>query len=312
MAIESIAFIYYTVPDRAFERAARWYVNLLSPGFATEFVGVRTKQDFINAWNGIRQQAINNNAVLRFVGLFTHASKGDTEDGLEFADGPGGSTLSRADIQALPRMPWAPPGYSEIDLFGCNTGLTGSRGWSPAEAFANSQGVKACGQTGFAYFSRNMDQYEEISASDTEVYLGAYRRGRNGPTGNGEAMLAQCFNWRLNPGPSLERTGLNLSVPFSLTSPQESKKVGSPDTQLVLKLSVKVPEDLLPHIKDKVEQALPTAIEAYVHSLGTLAVHVANNSCHERNCTCNGFIPEILNPTTCARDGCGHSFTRHF
>lgn len=187
------ANIYYSNPssdpDRSFERAARWLLRHDTDNI-DEIIGVKTKQDFVNAWTGIIQQANHNNAPVLYVNVFSHASKQmDDLDGLEFADGPGGTTLTQADIQSLPRLPWSQNHeFNGIYLHGCNTGLIGQRGWCPADAFAKSQGVTAYGEKGFAYFSKNRETYQEISPSDTEVHLYAYNRMRNNPTGDGRVM----------------------------------------------------------------------------------------------------------------------------
>lgn len=192
MANEIKAFIYYQVQDNAFQRAARWEASQADQSFNYEFIGVRTKQDFISAWNGILTQAQFNMSLVQSVSLYTHATKQmDDLDGLEFSDGPGGTTLTRGDIQALAQLPWTQNGF--IGLNGCNTGLTGPRGWCPAETFANSQNIMACGETGFAYFSSDELVYQEIKDTDKEVYLHAYRRRRNGP-GTGHQIPGTCFH----------------------------------------------------------------------------------------------------------------------
>ena len=196
MAVESVAYIYYDVLDKAFERAARWHSKNLSSTSLVEFASVVTKQDFLNAWNGIRQQAITNNTNIASIHLFTHASKQDNlQDGLEFAsslDESNTSTLTRNEILNLAKMPWSTLAY--MHLYGCNTGLVETRGWCPAATFSIAQGVKAIGQTGWAYFSTNKSDYSEASPSDNKLYLYAYNRGRNNILGDGNLMEEAVFN----------------------------------------------------------------------------------------------------------------------
>jgi hypothetical protein len=199
MAVELVASIYYhndaSDPSKAFERAARTEIQNLDPAFLREFVGVTTRAEFLSAWGGIPQQAINNGATVAGVYIVTHASKqNDEEDGLEFADSPDGSTLTRADIEAMSVLPWSQSGWPAVVLHGCNTGVLGDRGWCPAEAFARTQGVVAFGEAGFAYFSNTPDTYSEISDTDSNVYLFAYNRGRNAPTGDGARIPGNQFH----------------------------------------------------------------------------------------------------------------------
>ena len=98
----------------------------------------------------------------------------------------------RAEIESLAPLNWHPTqGY--LILSGCNSGLGGARGWSPAEFFARSQKVRTTGQTGYAYFSTSRDSYDEIDDSSTTVYLWAFKRKRNGFTGDGGRMEGVTF-----------------------------------------------------------------------------------------------------------------------
>jgi hypothetical protein len=218
-------FIYYsnatTVPDRAFERAARWSArSSIAVGYIVEILSVTTKQDFIDAWNGILNQANSNRVTVDSVSIYTHASKGESDqDGLEFANGPGGTTLTQSDILALPRLPWF-QGKGFMYLHGCNTGLVGDRGWCPAQAFLNGQGNdlrQANGEAGFAYFSKNSETYVESSPTDQELYLWAFRRRRNGPLGDGG---------RINPARFLRNTLPELVDQLALEFLEEKSKLG--------------------------------------------------------------------------------------
>jgi hypothetical protein len=187
---------------------------------------VTTKQDFINAWNGILNQANNNRTTVDSVAVYSHASKNDADlDGLEFANGPGGATLTRSDILALPRLPWHQGGF--MYLHGCNTGLVGTRGWCPAQAFKDGQGLRqANGEAGYAYFSKDSETYVEASPTDQELYLWAFRRRRNGPLGDGGRIEPVMF-LRNRERDLVDRVALEfleqqtkLGIKYSLTDEQ--------------------------------------------------------------------------------------------
>lgn len=198
------AYIYYNnpdrVPDRAFERAAHWdwSTDPVAPHFNVEFMGVTTKQDFLNAWNALLSEATVNRVGISSVTVYCHASwDPTTESGLEFADLASG-TLTRTELAGLPKLPWVSTD-SFIDLVGCNTGEPLFRGWSPADVISTTQGVTGFGQKGWAYFSRKDDTYVPAGPSDTEIYLAAYRRGLNAPLGDGKKIPAAVFNLQHTP-----------------------------------------------------------------------------------------------------------------
>ncbi|MFM7203014.1 MAG: hypothetical protein ACKO6N_19680 [Myxococcota bacterium] len=173
--------IYYMVEDAAFERAAKtWKTELETNGIYRSsedvflLVGVHKEEEFKLAWQYICEETAHYVALAHLGQIFSHASKGDDIDGLEFY----GSTLNQTEIAALPRLNWS--SSAQLILAGCNSGLIAERNWSPAEAFANSQQVRTIGQQGFAYFSAVKNQYKKIQETSPEVYLWAYRRGRNG------------------------------------------------------------------------------------------------------------------------------------
>lgn len=190
-------------PDHSFYRAAMtWKRDVLSRFPNALFLErpVTTETDFKTAWVAISetlqaQKRENDKRYLVSEGhVFSHASKDDGEtDGLEF---PGNDqddgTLTQTEILNLPVLDWHPH-RGLLTLAGCNTGLAGTRGWAPAQAFADGQGVRAQGQAGYAYFSELRHTYREISSGSKSVYLWAYRRGRNGVLGNGARMAAQVF-----------------------------------------------------------------------------------------------------------------------
>lgn len=123
--------------------------------------------------------------------LFTHASKQlDGRDGLEFkSNKTDNGTLTREEITSLPKLNWDEQNGLLV-LHGCNTGLIGGRSWAPAQEFAKSQKIKTEGQSGFSYFSQSDKQYIEIYQENIEVYLWAFKRGRNTSwlSGDGKRM----------------------------------------------------------------------------------------------------------------------------
>ncbi len=182
--------IYYDVADNAFKRAAEtWVAENVGPQCGLEVVlmkPVRTEADFRDSWAAVAQEAQLPGRGVMEGHLFTHASKGDTEDGLEFTSQQPDGTLGQSELALLPKLNWETEG--KLVLHGCNTGLKGTRGWAPAEELAKGQGVKTVGQSGYSYFSRDSSVYQEIDAASVKVYLWAYRRGKNGALGNGLQM----------------------------------------------------------------------------------------------------------------------------
>lgn len=194
--------IYYYTADNAFKRASQtkereikrrsdW--NPAQDTFvATE---VRTEADFRAAWARMMKLAKEEGFVVAEGHLFTHASKPKGgRGGLEFAaiPGTGDGTITREEVSQLDRLPWSKSG--SLVLYGCNTGKTGEgRSWTPAQAFADAQGVQTTGTTGYAYFSKSRDKHVKISDDSTEVYLHPYKWGKNGYFGDGETMPDQTF-----------------------------------------------------------------------------------------------------------------------
>ncbi len=170
--------IYYKVPDRAFERAAATWVAQECGNRPVLTEVVATEADFKRAWDAVALRARTANARVVLGQVFSHSSKGGDSTGLEFKPGGGDDgTLTQAEIQSLPVLPWAAGG--RLILSGCNSGLTGTRGWAPAGAFAKRQGVPTVGMAGYGYFSTDKDKYVEIKPADTTIYLWAYKRGKN-------------------------------------------------------------------------------------------------------------------------------------
>jgi hypothetical protein len=192
--------IYYYVDDHAFRRAARTWKRCVKT--EENFVGgvdqfseheVRTESGFKAAWKKVSDLANRTGGVVWVGQLFTHASKGSSEDGLEFKKSEqDDGTLTQKEIASLQKLPWDPEmGY--LILSGCNTGKSGKRGWTPAEKFATNQKVLTVGQDGYGYFSKNWTSYSETSGSDSNIALWAYRRGKNSLMGNGGRVPGVIF-----------------------------------------------------------------------------------------------------------------------
>jgi hypothetical protein len=178
--------LYYEVSDRAFERAARWWErSTVVLDVISVVLGFRTKAEFLSLWSYLSANC--GSGLIREAHVFSHASKGDETDGIEFSD----NTLTRNNIADLPRLNWKPG--ATLVLHSCNTGVIGERGWTPAAEFAVSQGIFTIGQSGYAYFSETDHQYKESSSTATEMYLWAYQRRRNGFMGDGSKMPGVMF-----------------------------------------------------------------------------------------------------------------------
>ena len=99
-------------------------------------------------------------------------------------------TGQQIEILALSKLNWAADGL--LTLLGCNTGLAGKRGWTPASVFAKAQGVSTIGQAGYAYFSTSKTSYVKIGSGQS-IYLWAYNRGKNAAFGAGARMAGVTF-----------------------------------------------------------------------------------------------------------------------
>ena len=195
--------IYYDPPDDddAFKRAATyWQKRLQIHGEASAhdpFImrPVTFERGFKLAWSHIAATAKNKGMEVAGGQIFSHASKQENgEDGLEFrgsSDPADGQTLKGEEIDQLEKLPWSTDGF--LILSGCNTGLVKKRGWAPARRFAKAQGVATLGLPGYGYFSKKWERYKETTARDQEIYLWAYRRGRNSPLGGGHRMPGVVF-----------------------------------------------------------------------------------------------------------------------
>lgn len=190
--------IYYKVSDNAFRYAANYWktqvtARPLDPASIKFIVKeVTTAAEFKSAWNSIYQEAQAAGAAVKEGHVFSHASLDSSDDGFEFkSSSTEDGTVSKGELASLPKLNWLAGG--ELVLHGCNTGVTGDRGWTPAEVLAKSQGVPTTGQTGYGYFSQQYGTYVEWHPSYLVVHLWAYSRKKNSLFGDGSRMPGKVF-----------------------------------------------------------------------------------------------------------------------
>jgi hypothetical protein len=197
-------FIYFSIcyrtGDDAFKRASdTWRRSLSAPSYRSgvdQFFEqeVSTEAEFVAAWTAahavIASFAAPYTQRVALEGrLWTHASMGSAADGLEFQGA--NNTLTQSDIAALQELTWHPSGL--LYLHSCNSGLKDDRSWCPAEEMHKTQGIGTIGQTGYAYFSTSEDKYVESTPKSQDLFLWAYRRGKNKVFGDGGAMPPATF-----------------------------------------------------------------------------------------------------------------------
>ncbi|MDY6994408.1 MAG: hypothetical protein SVR94_17630 [Pseudomonadota bacterium] len=181
--------IHYKVKDNAFKRAAETWQKEVKleehfiPGHDV-FIAkeVKNEAEFKAAWAEMAQTAQRKKLTVWAGNLLTHAWKDEEsgDRGLEFRPVPEkeDGALRQAEIAVLEKLPWNND-YGYLILSGCNTGMIGQRGWTPAQAFAQRQQIITVGQKGFAYFSEKWEIYDRISDKDQKIYLWAYERSEN-------------------------------------------------------------------------------------------------------------------------------------
>jgi hypothetical protein len=193
--------LYYTVDDRAFERAAETWKRKVEASSEYEdqdvflMIPVSTEAEFKAAWDKVLQMSKKPNHIVKEGRVFSHASKESSQDGREFRKDPANDgTTNKLELSLLPVLNWAKGGT--LHLHSCNSGVVGTRGWAPAGLLATSQSITVIGQSGFAYFSSNPGTYMEIDGKTKDVYLMAFHRRRNTPLlsiGGGSSMPEITF-----------------------------------------------------------------------------------------------------------------------
>jgi hypothetical protein len=203
--------IYYIVSDNAFQKAANtWRKSIGLKGYSEGSVhfmdlGVKTELQFKDAWSSIYEIAITNKYDIVEGRLFVRASLGHGDNqGLEFQSenievgghesNYGDSTLQYTEMKSLEVLPWH--AKARLWIHGCNTGVERD-GWSPAQIFANRQGVITYGIMGYAYFSEQYDFYDrhDLFGNDP-LYLRAFKRRLNvkdGEDATGAAISEKRF-----------------------------------------------------------------------------------------------------------------------
>ncbi|HHW76130.1 MAG TPA: hypothetical protein GX399_03715 [Xanthomonadaceae bacterium] len=195
--------LYYKAADGAFKKADQTWRDEVKKRYnfsvaRDEFFErqVMSEDSFKTAWNDLCATAIRGGFEVWAGNILTHASKDmGGDDGLEFSrsDAEDG-TLKHSEIVALKKLPWAKNGF--LILSGCNTGLSKERKWIPAHSFALAQRVSTVGQAGYAYFSKEWNDYQKTSESDSKMCLWAYDRGKNTATlifGSGRRVAGIVF-----------------------------------------------------------------------------------------------------------------------
>ena len=176
-----IIFYYSRAGQEEFKRAAQTAKRDIEnkTGFnpkcdAVLLKGASSVSGFQDAWNEALKETTGSDPNLKVVEahLFTHSAPGVIY--------LWGEILSAMQIKELPKLNWADDG--QIISHGCNSGLWDASGDSVAGSFANGQGVKAMGQTGYSQFSESPDKrtiFTRVGPDSKSVYLWSY--GDGGP-----------------------------------------------------------------------------------------------------------------------------------
>ena len=225
--------IHYAKPggDRAFEFAAQTWLDSAKaleggPGDRYLLVPFSYESEFKLAWAEIALRARKDGLLVQAGSVFSHASKQiDRNDGLEMLGREDDGTLKGPEILALPKLPWADSG-AYLVLTGCNTGMQGKRGWAPASAFAQGQGVPTLGQAGFAYFSKLWPRYLQKSPGESRIVLWAYRRARNSLGGSGARIPGVLFHPPVAPVPPAAEPSAKKAPPRGFSGVRKGSKRG--------------------------------------------------------------------------------------
>lgn len=134
--------------------------------------GALNAADFQAAWANAKKETTGSDPNLKVqeVHLFTHSGVGK----ILLLD----SSVSASQITELPQLNWADTG--RIVAHGCNSGVWDGNGDSVAGSFANGQGVRAEGQTGFSQFSESAFRrtiFSRVGPDSKTVYLWSYGDG---------------------------------------------------------------------------------------------------------------------------------------
>lgn len=190
-----IMFYYSRLDQGEFKRAAETAKRDIEkkPDFnprcdAVLLKGALSAADFQAAWASAKNETTGNDPNLKVeeVHLFTHSGVGKIL--------LRNSSLSASQITELPQLNWADSG--RVVAHGCLSGVWDGSGKSVAGSFANGQGVRAEGQTGFSQFSESAFRrtiFSRVGPDSKTVYLWSY--GDGGPTFTyGLARPPQVFN----------------------------------------------------------------------------------------------------------------------
>ena len=186
--------IYYSNkefdPGESFKRAAEtWQLHLTFNPSCDRFLlkPVRTKSDFIRAWNEIKEaiEAEKKNNPAHYKAkqgiIFTHGGwstlfLAGTEANENYITLEANRHLSTGAITTLPKLDWSVDG--KIDIQSCHSASCEPGKIAVIDAFAKDQQVPVTGQTGFADFSESPEAYIEIDktgvGTSTGIYLKAW------------------------------------------------------------------------------------------------------------------------------------------
>ena len=174
-----IMFYYSRLDQGEFKRAAETAKRDVEskPDFnakcdAVLLKGALSAADFQAAWASAKKETSGSDPNLKVqeVHLFTHSGVGK----VFLLD----SSVSASQITELPQLNWADTG--RIVAHGCNSGVWDGNGDSVAGSFANGQGVRAEGQTGFSQFSESAFRrtiFSRVGPDSKTVYLWSYGDG---------------------------------------------------------------------------------------------------------------------------------------
>ena len=174
-----IMFYYSRLDQGEFKRAAETAKRDVEkrPDFnpkcdAVLMKGALSAADFQTAWASAKNETTGSDPNLKVqeVHLFTHSGVGM----LHLLN----SSLSASQITELPQLNWTDTG--RVVAHGCNSGVWDGKGDSVAGSFANGQGVRAEGQTGFSQFSESAFRrtiFSRVGPDSKTVYLWSYGDG---------------------------------------------------------------------------------------------------------------------------------------